>query len=45
MNNETKKLLAIFSAALALFVIVLLLLLGFDVDLGGIEIHRGIKLN
>lgn len=43
MDKEIKKLIAIFSIAIAVFVIVLLLLSGFE--LSGFEIHRGIKLN
>ena len=43
MDKETRKWLAIISIAIAVMVILLLLLLGFD--LGGFEIHRGIKIN
>ena len=43
MVKETRKWLAIISIAIAVMVILLLLLSGFD--LGGFEIHRGIKIN
>ena len=43
MDKETRKWLAIISIAIAVMVILLLLLSGFD--LGGFEIHRGIKIN
>ncbi len=43
MDKETKKWLAIISVAIALLVIILLLLSGFDIN--GFEIHRGIKIN
>ena len=38
-----KKWLAIISIAIALLIIILLMLSGFDI--GGFEIHKGIKLN
>ena len=43
MDKETKKWLAIISIAIALMVILLLLLSGYD--LSGFEIHKGIKIN
>lgn len=43
MNNELKTIIAIISIMIAVFIIVLLLIGG--VDLSGMEIHRGIKLN
>ena len=43
MDKETRRWLAIISIAIAVMVILLLLLSGFD--LGGFEIHRGIKIN
>ncbi len=43
MDKETKKWLAIISVAIALLVIILLLLSGFDIS--GFEIHKGIKIN
>lgn len=42
MDKETKKLIAIISITLAILVIILLSLSGFD--LSGFEIHRGIAL-
>jgi len=43
MDKETKKWLAIISITIAVSVILLLLLSGFE--LSGFEIHRGIKIN
>ena len=43
MDKETKKWLAIISIAIALLIIILLMLSGFDID--GFEIHKGIKIN
>ena len=43
MNNELKTIVAIVSIMVAVFIIVSLLIGG--VDLSGMEIHRGIKLN
>ena len=43
MDKETKKWLAIISVMVAVLVILLLLMSGFDI--GGFEIHKGIKLN
>lgn len=43
MDKETKKWLAIISVAIALLIIVLLLLSGFD--LSGFEIYKGIKIS
>ena len=43
MDKETRKWLAIISIAIAVMVILLLLLSGLD--LGGFEIHKGIKIN
>lgn len=43
MNNDLKTIIAIISIMTAVFIIVLLLISG--VNLSGMEIHRGIKLN
>lgn len=43
MNNELKTIIAVISIMVAVFIIGLLLIGG--VDLSGMEIHRGIKLN
>jgi len=43
MNRETKKWLAVMSIVIAAFVILLLLLSGFD--LSGFEIHKGIQFS
>ena len=43
MDKETKKWLAIISVSIAVIVVLLLLLSGYD--LSGFEIHRGIKIN
>ena len=43
VDRETKKWLAVMSISIAAFIILLLLLSGFD--LSGFEIHKGIKLS
>ena len=43
MDKETKKWIAGISIAVAVLVILLLLMSGFDI--GGFEIHKGIKIN
>lgn len=43
MNNELKTIIAVISIMVAVFIIVFLLIGG--VNLSGMEIHRGIKLN
>jgi len=43
MNNELKTIVAVISIMIAVFIIGLLLIGG--VDLSGMEIHRGMKLN
>ena len=43
MDKETQKWLAVISISIAVIVILMLLLSGYE--LGGFEIHRGIKIN
>ena len=43
MNNELKTIIAVISIVIALFIIVSLLIGG--VNISGMEIHKGIKLN
>ena len=43
MDRETRKWIAVMSIVIAAFIILLLLLSGFD--LSGFEIHKGIKLS
>jgi len=43
MDKEAQKWLAIISISIAVIVVLMLLLSGYE--LGGLEIHRGIKIN